>query len=467
MTERQNSLEGITDLQDTVTPFGVQLRGKYKRTGAYAAFNDRVPVILTRVIDSLSRDKDEIVKKYGKLSGEDVKQVIGYISKLKNEIVTNKPFIPLVCLPDGSSEDLKNIKMWNDYLEERTKIEGKVPAWYNTVALYAECYAYRRVTEGFKLTKTLRSYDPFAKQKEESFDGSVASAIAVANYTLSQVERAQQASSAELKHELAKFLRLSLWGNRCDLSLSGGAENGQIGNPLELLNALEKDVLVDDTNFVWDVLVKAQKNGGLVLVDIVLDNAGYELFTDLCLATFLTAHKIAKKIRIYVKDLPWFISDVTTNDFHWMIERMIELSNPDLNQLGKLIKSYLESGAWSVEKDAFWTSPFPFLEMSQKDPALYAKLSEANLLVIKGDLNYRKLTGDVNWEYSTNFLEATKGFSPTNFVSLRSIKSNTCAGLKSEQGQYLDKTDPNWMLSGQYGLIQGTIDACICSKTSS
>lgn len=142
--------------------------------------------------------------------------------------------------------------------------------------------------------------------------------------------------------------------------MSGGAENGQIGNPLNLLEGLEKDIFVDDSDFAWAILAKAQikKGKNPVTIDFILDNAGYELFTDLCLATYLISIKLAEKIRIYVKKTPWFISDVTKADFYWMIRRIAESSNPVLSQLGKLLNEYLESGAWSIEVRQFFTLTF-------------------------------------------------------------------------------------------------------------
>lgn len=62
--------------------------------------------------------------------------------------------------------------------------------------------------------KTLRSYDPFEKQKIEAYENSLISATAVAAYTLDQVKKADELSSSDKKIELSKFLRLGLWGNR-------------------------------------------------------------------------------------------------------------------------------------------------------------------------------------------------------------------------------------------------------------
>lgn len=67
MNQRSNSVE-IRDLQDIQTPFGVRLAGIYKRSFAYVTLKDRLPVILTKIIDTFSRDKENIIEKYGEIS---------------------------------------------------------------------------------------------------------------------------------------------------------------------------------------------------------------------------------------------------------------------------------------------------------------------------------------------------------------------------------------------------------------
>ena len=73
------------------------------------------------------------------------------------------------------------------------------------------------------------------------------------------------------------------------------------------LAATQKNILGNDIDKVWDHL-KDSKNGR---IDFVLDNAGFELFTDLVLADFLLQSGLASQIKFHGKRFAWFVSDVT------------------------------------------------------------------------------------------------------------------------------------------------------------
>jgi hypothetical protein len=81
--------------------------------------------------------------------------------------------------------------------------------------------------------------------------------------------------------------------SRCDLSISAGSKQSASGDSILSLSGLAARILVDETAEAWSAL----HGGGIV--DIVMDNAGYELFTDLCLADFLITSNVASKV-IYV-----------------------------------------------------------------------------------------------------------------------------------------------------------------------
>lgn len=102
---------------------------------------------------------------------------------------------------------------------------------------------------------------------------------------------------------------------------------------------------MDDSQLLWQLLSK--NNSGIV--DIVLDNAGYELFTDLSFAAFITSQGLTPKVRFYVKRYPWYVSDVTLNDFHWTIEFMKTSSNETLRSFGELCHNYLTKNIWTIE----------------------------------------------------------------------------------------------------------------------
>ena len=67
---------------------------------------------------------------------------------------------------------------------------------------------------------------------------------------------------------------------------------------------------------------------------------------------------------------------------------------------------YIQAGIWTVQADSFWTFPHPFNMMADTDPDLYKELGQADLIIFKGDLNYRKLVGDLNWETTTTLKTA-------------------------------------------------------------
>nr|KAF7409031.1 hypothetical protein H0235_013883 [Vespula pensylvanica] len=437
MPIRSNSVE-ILNLQDTLTPFGVRLAGIYMRSFAYVTLKDRLPIILTKIVDNLSRNKEQIAQKFGQNATEEIKQMVGFISQLKNEIVTNKALTILPIIENDSDNDAA---VWNKYLEDKTEKEGATPTWFNTEWLYCECYMYRRLAQKFLLMSALHTYDPFQQQKRDSFINSLCNIEILNKYLLDIIDKANL-MQIEKKDLLFKLIELNLWGNKCDLSLSAGADNNQTGNPIEQLAIFHDDILDNASDFVWQVLSK-QKPNDSDIVDLILDNAGYELFTDICFAIFLINFGLAGKVRFYVKRYPYFVSDAVVKDFHWILDYMKKSSNPELKRTAQLSYDYLENKTWTIEEESYWTCPYDLADMKEKDKILYAKLSDAKLIIFK---------------------EALRGFRPTNILSLRTIKSDVCVGLPPGKGEMLYEKDKNWMVTGKYGLIQATVEsACNCS----
>lgn len=71
-----------------------------------------------------------------------------------------------------------------------------------------------------------------------------------------------------------------------------------------------------------------------------------------------------------------------------------------------------------------------------------------------GDLNYRKLGGDITWPCGTEFATFLQGFKPAPLAALRTIKAEIICGLSSSKFEELTESDSSWMTKGEYGLIQ-------------
>ena len=210
------------------------------------------------------------------------------------------------------------------------------------------------------------------------------------------------------------YLKISLWGNRNDLSFFAGSPvedtikstNGCLDN----LEHLKSNIIVNHSEDVWNYIDQSPKNGENRILTIILDNGALELISDLCLATFCSTHNIFSHVRFYVKRIPWFVSDVTAKDFRWTLEHLNGSdSSPVLQQLSAKWLHFLDTRQWEVVEEEFWTLPLPYSAMKKEDKALYEKLSHSQLIIFKGDLNYRKLGADLHWPITTSFNEFLQG----------------------------------------------------------
>ncbi|KAJ1521490.1 hypothetical protein ONE63_003155 [Megalurothrips usitatus] len=426
---------------DMTTPWNEYLSAKYKRSFAYQTVRNRLPVTVTQVVDHLSRTKEEIAQSYGEDAQEEVKQVIGYLSRLKNEMQTNKPLTPL-------SEDYVDVELWNNFLKKAEQEKGRPLLWFADEWLHIECYLYRRIKEGFLQTRLLREYDPFRHQKEDAFTGSLQAVSVVGNHLL----ELSKSKEADLERTILQFLKLSLWGNRCDLSISGGKDIAQVENPLDMVSKLDDLILANDLEKVWAAMNSVSSKSQTI--DIIFDNSGYELFTDLCLAHLLIEFKLADKVRFHAKRVPWFISDVMEHDFNWILQEMENKSTvPCLPELSSKWKGFVNSGRWTFNAEPFWTLPYSYDKMKEIDSKLYESLGESKLLIFKGDLNYRKLVCEMNWYHTEEFAVALRGFQPAPLVTLRTVKADVVVGLRAGQAEEIAEIDSDWLLTGKYAVV--------------
>lgn len=143
-----------------------------------------------------------------------------------------------------------------------------------------------------------------------------------------------------------------------------------------------------------------------------------------------------------------------TSDLQWSLDQLIKHDNQLLKELGGRWKNYFDTKVWTIEEHNFWTLPFDYSMMKTKDENLYKKLGEAKLAIFKGDLNYRKLFGEINWDPETPVAKALQGFHPTNICSLRTLKADIICGLAPGVAEKTEKLDKDWLISGNFGVIQ-------------
>ena len=186
----------------------------------------------------------------------------------------------------------------------------------------------------------------------------------------------------------------------------------------------------------------------------MLDNAGFELFTDLCLAEFLVESGIVQRIVLHPKSFPWFVSDVTLTDIDWTLDQLATSNDEFLARIGKLWKERFMNKTFSVFHNNFWTLPYDYVQMQSEAPGLYKELGKSNLILFKGDLNYRKLARDRKWNPTTPFDIALDQFQPAPLVALRTLKCDLVVGLKPGQAEEAQRKSEKWMLTGDFGVVQ-------------
>ena len=77
----------------------------------------------------------------------------------------------------------------------------------------------------------------------------------------------------------------------------------------------------------------------------------------------------------------------------------------------------------------------------------------SDLVISKGDANYRRLLGDRKWDYPIPFKDVLCYF-PAPIMAFRVMKSEVAVGIPDAIVQQRNVLDPGWMTNGQYGMFQ-------------
>jgi len=252
----------------------------------------------------------------------------------------------------------------------------KDKTWLELPWYFAEAYFYRRLLEIVEYFQPgpLRNRDPFQRSKRRQLKES----IPLLNLAINAINEIE-----DLKLHFENLLHASLWGNRVDLS------NLTVADEVRRRQAIieRENLLINDFPKVLEVF----ESRSLSHIAFMNDNVGMELGFDLLLADFLLRNNWAKKITFYLKPYPFFVSDAMPKDLEETLQAFIKFPNQGLNSLGKRIRAALSEGNFVMSADWFWASPYHFCEMPKP---LFEEISRLDMVVLKGDVNYRRLLSD-------------------------------------------------------------------------
>ena len=369
----------------------------------------RIPAIISETI-ALNPDYPDGVK--------------SRLRALRDEIACGGPIRPL---PVESSDDYE---AWLAAIErQRVIVDGEL-TWHNAEWFFAETYAYRCLVEAARWAENGR--DPFAPKKRAELRGDALWQL---------LERALQPVS-DARRVIGRAVEYALWGNRIDLSYAAALDRGTTISP--------EDLLVDDRPQLLAYFRRLIDSGhNDCTVFIVADNAGSELAMDLVMSDCLLRH-VNCQVVFYLKAHPTFVSDASTEDVWTMLEEMSNRGAAAAELAARL------RDAWRSERLRFL--PHTYWNSSSLLRDLPAPLRDAinagQLLIIKGDANYRRAVGDCLWPVETPF-RTVMSYLDVPVLCLRTLKSDPIVGLPSAAtASELDAEDPTWRVNGKRGLIQ-------------
>ena len=309
--------------------------------------------------------------------------------------------------------------------------------------LVAEFYFYYYILYSYVCnmpTDYVGELDPYIPTKRESLEKFVKEGkIDGLNDAFEEVMEGDQLPDEE---DLQLFLRYCVNANTTDLS-----------QQKERQEYSECSLLIDDTKQLWNYLDRCRK-GTQQSAICITDNCGPELYSDILLGLFLLRKCGYNEVRYQVKELPIFVSDTTMNDVKELFGCDMMKSVWQKYWVGTLEQD--EQGVFFVncgdqkrivfESHREWHRPNLF-EMSECF-AQWNNQDDIGLIIVKGDMNYRRLVGDKNYDYNDT-IEEKVGYIGRPLLVLRSLKSNVFLGGT----QKIKNVRPDWKTSGEYGVV--------------
>ncbi len=278
-----------------------------------------------------------------------------------------------------------------------------------------------------------KAIDTIVRELEPSLDVFANTRRAALLDALPEVARALDAAGSL---ELDAALLLSLFGNEADLSQLRTSEAPS-----------QRGVLVDARPEIADRL-RALPAGADV--QIIADNAGSELCFDLVLVSSLLDLGV-EVVTLQVKPSPMFVSDALAVDVEQTLVAFESL--PPASALGRVadrLRRALRDDRLRIREPRDWSEP---RYIDALEPELAHDLRSAALVLVKGDLNYRRYFGDRAWPADTP-VEVAALITDQHAFALRVLKSDCVVGIPPHEVERLSSTDPTWRSNLHHSIIQ-------------
>jgi hypothetical protein len=304
-------------------------------------------------------------------------------------------------------------------------------AWLELPWFLAETYFYRRLLHAVRYFEPGPYYllDPFEPQKREAL-GEGLEAVGRYYATLSDLD---------LEGQFLAGMARCLWGNRADQS------NISLAASSEADGEEAHRILIDHRRAIWQRLAAGQVRR----LDWVADNSGPEILADMGLIGLLLAHGLVQRVHLHFKPQPFFVSDTMPKDYGLARQALEAMPDAASAELGALLRRAEEEGRIQIESHWFWTTSRHFTGLPDD---LAAHLAGSDLILLKGDVNYRRLLEDRHWPHTTDLAAVTQ-FMPAPFVTLRTLKAELMVGLAPGEAEAIAAQDPEWLVTGERGLI--------------
>jgi uncharacterized protein with ATP-grasp and redox domains len=330
--------------------------------------------------------------------------------------------------PRALCEQASDVAFWQRQLKRHAGAVWLALPWY-----FAETYFYRRILEAVRYNQPgpWQGRDPFEHQKAREI-----------GHAVEQLAQGwEELVGLPPAEAFTVLLHSSLWGNRVDLSnrtIRTMATHGLATTDER------KNIVVDHTEAVHDLLA-----AGVRRVSFINDNVGLDLLFDLVLSDFLLAHGWSQHVVLNLKGEPFYVSDAMIKDVKATLDELDGAGTSNLRQLGSRLHRWREQKRLILQTDPFWTTCLSFRQM----PAtLTSDLTTADLVILKGDVNYRRLLSDRHWPHTAR-LERIAAYFPHPFVTLRTLKGEIMVGLEPGQAARLEAEDSTWLINGQRGIV--------------